>query len=160
MARQAARVVLLDEHDRILLFRGCDPDRPERTFWFPPGGGLEPGETAAQGAAREVREETGLVDVRLGPRVWTRRAVFTILGTVYDQQEDFFLARCDSFDVDTAGFTEVERRSMSAHRWWSVEQILASDEHFAPGDLGPRLRDLLVDGPPDPVVEVQGAVLP
>ncbi len=160
VARRAARVILLDEHERILLFRGCDPDRPERTFWFTPGGGLDPGETPAECAAREVREETGLSDVRIGPRVWTRRAVFRILGTVYDQREDFFLASCASFAVDTAGFTDIERRSVSAHRWWTVEEIAGSDEHFAPADLAARLRELLVGGPPAEAVEVAGAVLP
>ena len=59
--RLAARVLLLDEGSRILLFRGGDPAAPERgTWWFTPGGGLEPGETRHQGAARELFEETGL----------------------------------------------------------------------------------------------------
>lgn len=48
----------LVEHDeRMLLVRQDDQ-------WFLPGGMLEPGETHAAGAAREVREETG-VDVEI-----------------------------------------------------------------------------------------------
>ena len=53
MIRQAARVVLLDDRDRVLLFRGFDPADPDRgSWWFTPGGGINPGESleAAAGA--------------------------------------------------------------------------------------------------------------
>ncbi|MCU4743689.1 NUDIX hydrolase [Natronoglomus mannanivorans] len=45
-----------DAADRALLIR--HEDGPER--WGTPGGGHEPGETMAETARREVREETGL----------------------------------------------------------------------------------------------------
>ena len=65
--REAARVLLLDGSDRLLLFRGCDPaDRDRGQWWFTPGGGLDPGETYEQGARREVLEETGLSQFDLG----------------------------------------------------------------------------------------------
>ncbi|MBC7679310.1 MAG: NUDIX domain-containing protein, partial [Pseudorhodobacter sp.] len=61
VARTAARVLLLDGRDRVLLFRGGDPHLPERgTWWFTPGGGLDPGEQTVDGAVRELFEETGL----------------------------------------------------------------------------------------------------
>jgi 8-oxo-dGTP pyrophosphatase MutT (NUDIX family) len=42
--RRAARVILIDERGRVLLLRGSDPGRPEAgTWWFTPGGGVEPG---------------------------------------------------------------------------------------------------------------------
>jgi hypothetical protein len=33
--RPSARVLLLDETDRVLLFRGFDPHRPHERFWPP-----------------------------------------------------------------------------------------------------------------------------
>jgi 8-oxo-dGTP diphosphatase len=62
----AVGAVIRDARDRILLVR----HKPERGgfwqgTWICPGGKLEPGETLAGGALREIREETHL-EVRLG----------------------------------------------------------------------------------------------
>lgn len=43
-----ARIILVDDSGQILLFRGGDPARPRAgTWWFTPGGAVEPGETEA-----------------------------------------------------------------------------------------------------------------
>ncbi|MEZ5211798.1 MULTISPECIES: NUDIX hydrolase [unclassified Gordonia (in: high G+C Gram-positive bacteria)] len=64
----AASAVLVDDDGRVLLVkRGHEP---EKGHWSVPGGRVEPGETPAQAAVREVREETGL-DVRVGDELWT-----------------------------------------------------------------------------------------
>lgn len=51
----AASAVIADEDGRILLARRSDND-----LWTIPGGAMEPGETIADAAVREVHEETGL----------------------------------------------------------------------------------------------------
>src|SRR5215469_17862934 len=62
--RRAARVVLLDPRNRVLLMR-YDDGPPNGSHWATPGGGLEPGETYEQAALRELAEETGWTDIVL-----------------------------------------------------------------------------------------------
>lgn len=60
-----ARIVLLDEVGRVLLFRIVDPLEYKLPVWITPGGGIEVGETMSQAASRELNEETGLEPARL-----------------------------------------------------------------------------------------------
>ena len=79
-ARDAARVLVIDETDQILLIRGQDPSRPEiGSWWYAPGGGLEPGESHSEAAARELWEETGLRAVIDTDPIWQREVNFTFI---------------------------------------------------------------------------------
>src|SRR5437660_11472178 len=51
--------------DRVLVVRRANPPMPGR--WGFPGGVLELGETVAQGAMRELLEETGVTAEAAGP---------------------------------------------------------------------------------------------
>ena len=99
--RNAVRVLLLDERDRLLLFR-TEPPETGAALWFPAGGRLEDDEDVRTAAVREVAEETGLVDVALGPEVWRRRHVFTWRGVRWDQRERWFMARVAHFSPTAA----------------------------------------------------------
>ncbi len=149
--RLAARVVLLDALDRILLFRWEDPEGDAGAYWITPGGALEPGETHERAAARELAEELGLRpgDVALGPWIWTRTFLLPWRGRVYLQRERYLLARAARADVDTRGLDPLERRELRDHRWWTLEEMDAPGERFSPPNLPGLLRALLAEGPPD-----------
>ncbi len=55
----AVAVVVLDERGRVLLIR-----RSDNGYWALPGGAQDLGESTAQAAVREVKEETG-IDVEI-----------------------------------------------------------------------------------------------
>jgi 8-oxo-dGTP pyrophosphatase MutT (NUDIX family) len=138
VVRLAARVLLVDATGRVLRFRGGDPAAPEAgTWWFTPGGGLEAGESWAEGAARELREETGLrvAPEALGAPVFEERADFAFAGLLIDQDQRFFLLRVDSHEVDTSGFGEIEVASIEEHRWWSLDELRATSDTLYPLDL-------------------------
>ena len=97
---------------------------------------------------RELAEECGLSGIELGPWIWRREHEFTWNGVRYLQQERFYLARVDPFELTAAGWTEEEQVVIAAHRWWPVDEILGSQEVFAPRRMGALLRSLLHEGPP------------
>jgi 8-oxo-dGTP pyrophosphatase MutT (NUDIX family) len=151
--RPAARVLLLDPQDRVLLFRWVVPETGY-TWWATPGGGLHEGESHEQAALRELAEETGLEGIELGPPVWEREIVFPAGGRSYRQRERFFLVRVDPFDVAVHGMEDYESAMLGEHRWWSADEISASSERFAPRRLAELLRRLLVEGPPAAPIDV------
>ncbi|WP_199440130.1 NUDIX hydrolase [Umezawaea beigongshangensis] len=145
--RPAARVVMVDGDDRVLLFQGFDPARPQESFWFTVGGGVEQGEELHEAAVREAFEETGVkltAEDLVGP-VWRRRTVFSFDGETFDADEWFFLARPPEFVVDTSGFDEVETRTVQRHRWWTAEELRATEDTVYPLQLAEVLPDLLAD---------------
>jgi 8-oxo-dGTP pyrophosphatase MutT (NUDIX family) len=56
--RPTVRVLLIDPEDRVLLVRSLDEQG--LGFWFPPGGGVDAGESLEDAAVRELAVETGL----------------------------------------------------------------------------------------------------
>jgi 8-oxo-dGTP pyrophosphatase MutT (NUDIX family) len=146
--RRVSRVVLLDPADRILLLNGHDPAKPASGSWFTPGGGVEETESLAEAALREVAEETGITDVRLGPVLWERTSAFTFDGRRWEQDEWYHLGRTDTVGIDTSGHTDLERRSVTSLRWWTCEELLRTRETVYPIRLADLLRTLLDEGPP------------
>lgn len=141
--RRSAKALIIDEDHRVLLFRGRDRTRVDvPPWWFPVGGGLQPGETPALGAVREVQEETGLSIEDPGPVAFTRRFTWEFEGTPYDQEESYFVVRTSSFDPDTAGWTATERATILGYRWWSVDDLRTTDETVYPAELADLLERL------------------
>ena len=136
--RRAMRVLLVDDRDRLLLFRDSDPGlSPIRHWWITPGGGVDPGEPDEVAARREVAEETGLFITSaqlLGP-VATRQVLHGYSDVVTAQDEVFWVVRTRAFTVDTAGHTELEQLTMTDHRWWSRAELETTTDEVWPRDL-------------------------
>jgi 8-oxo-dGTP pyrophosphatase MutT (NUDIX family) len=143
--RNAARVVLVAD-GRVLLQQGFDPGRPEAgSWWLTPGGGLNDGESAEDGAVREVFEETGLrlSPAQLGPVIATRVASFEFERRRFRQSESFFAVSVEAFTPQHHGWDEVEQRALLGHRWWTVDELRATDEAVYPSELADVVQAVL-----------------
>ncbi len=156
IVRQAARLIVIAPDDRVLLFRWSHEllRSPRRRVWITPGGGIEGDETHEQAAIRELREETGM-ELPLGPCVWVRRHVFPWRNGPLDQRERFYVVRCETKEIIRDGWTANERRFTSDVRWWTVDEIAASDEWFAPRRIAELLPPILAGVYPDEPFDVR-----
>lgn len=141
LRRQAARVVLLNDDGHVLLLRATDPASASKGHWWEiPGGGIDPMESSADAAQRELHEETGIADAEIGPCVWTQHANFTFGGLHFDQDEFLHVAWCTgAVEFQPAALEALEALAFHGHRWWSLDDLLASDERVLPH----RLREFL-----------------
>jgi 8-oxo-dGTP diphosphatase len=110
--------------------------------WFTVGGGVEPGETFLQAAAREIREETGIVDVELGPVVWVREGVMRMPDPRYFR-ECYIVARCDGAEPTRDGWQALEHDLVDDIRWWTLAELAATTDLVFPPGLAERLAPIL-----------------
>jgi 8-oxo-dGTP pyrophosphatase MutT (NUDIX family) len=152
--RIGARVLLLDQHDRVLLMHARDPDDPGHHWWELPGGGLDDGESLEQAAIREVAEETGIELDQLGPRVWVRESRFRYRNRDHHRVDHVFLARhADAAATVATMHTDNEKLGLIEHAWFTTAELHACTDKLLPASL-PTLLDGLLAGhvPSRPIV--------
>ncbi|KMY22840.1 NUDIX hydrolase [Actinobaculum suis] len=133
LRRAAGRVVAFDTQGRVLLQLGHDSADSQHRWWFTPGGGLNPGESAQRGAAREFAEETGvhISATRLIGPVLSRHAVFRFVGETRRQDELFFLVHLTAEEAKAAisgtntQLTVLEQDVLDAIAWHSPAELAA-----------------------------------
>jgi 8-oxo-dGTP pyrophosphatase MutT (NUDIX family) len=153
--RDTARVILVGPDDHVLLFRHLLPAPWAREGWLTPGGAIDPGETAAQAASRELAEETGhrLPAAAMGTAV----AVDSGLWQGQDGAEVatmnwYFFARMATRHIDLSGQDDSERRDLLDCRWWSVDGLRVTRDLVFPVGLAGLLERLTAgDLPLQPV---------
>ena len=104
--------------DRLLVVWLKDPGRKE-SLPFPPGGTLEPGESAAQAAEREAFEETGYrvkIDDKRSRRL---RYDFEWDHQIYDCETEFFAAQLVSPVAERAP----DEKFLDRVEWMPLSQV-------------------------------------
>ncbi|NMN59088.1 8-oxo-dGTP pyrophosphatase MutT (NUDIX family) [Xanthobacter sp. SG618] len=142
--RPAARLLVLDAQDRLLLFRFAYAEGAlaGNVFWAPPGGGLEPGETYEAAACRELLEETGLRIAHPGPAVARREVSFMMPdGQRVRSREVYFLVRAPGLVVSSTGWSEDERKALVHHAWWKRDALASLAEQVWPEDVAAMLAE-------------------
>lgn len=144
--RPAARILLLDPFDRVLLFRYRHDDGPlaGRVYWATPGGSLGTGEDFAQAARRELLEETGIAAAEIGQCVAVRHVEFMMPdGGMVDAEERYFLVRTTEAIELGNNPDPVESAFISAARWWALDEIGASAETIYPENIAEMIATAL-----------------
>jgi len=113
-ANLAVGVVAIDEDDRVLLV-GQHRYALDEYSWEIPEGGVPPGESALEGARRELREETGVE-----ASDWTELARSHLSNSVSDELAILYLATGLTTGVATPDGTEA-----LDVRWLPFDAVLA-----------------------------------
>ncbi len=159
--RPAARAIILDEDDRILLCRFEFPrDGRQFVVWATPGGGVEPGESLLAALRRELKEEVGLEINADPPHIWHHeqvRAGYPADG--YDGAvNDYFLVRVPAFTPrGSLSDEELAAENVTGLRWWDLPEIAGyqGTDRFGPRNLALLLTTLLREGPPAEPVRLE-----
>lgn len=157
--RDIARALVFDPQDRLLLIayeasRPVDPTVSEsRTFWFMPGGGLEPGEDHVSACRRELEEEIGVADAPIGPQVGRCDGPFHLFRTPRHARERYFVVRLPDDRVDTSRLAETEDNVVLGTRWWTLDALDEAAERIEPAGLASLARRVASGNfPADPVI--------
>jgi hypothetical protein len=94
-----------------------------------------------------LQEELGLDRHDFGPCIWTREFTFPWRGAWWHQRERYHVVRAEPDEIRSG--EEIENA-----RWWTADELVATDELIAPARLGELLRDLAANGPPPEPVDV------
>ena len=139
--RLTSRVLLFDRDSRILLFLTKAPDTSGIARWLTPGGGVDPGESHADAAVRELFEETGLTGIELGAPVWEHDFVVQWDDADHDTGHAvFYTAVVDRFEPSNANWTDDEKIDVLEHRWFSLAELISTTDPYEPAELVDLVR--------------------
>lgn len=126
--RIAARVLPVSPDGAVLLLQGQDPARPGDLHWVSIGGAVDPGETLAEAAVRELLEETGIVvepSELVGP-IAEGVHPFSWDGVDYVSESTFYALALDrSVEVSFDGLEAGEVGNVLRAEWWTPEALRA-----------------------------------
>ncbi len=143
LRRSSARVLPVDREGRVLLqlARGLLPRGDRR--WLTIGGGLERGETPAEAAARELREETVITvePAALGRSLGSTVIRYIAFGVLpVADYLTYFAVAVDEAELSFAHQSRLERLTIEAHEWLTADELERRPERLTDEELPRMIR--------------------
>lgn len=148
--RRTSRILLLAPDGAALLFMTAAPDSSRFARWITPGGGVDAGEGHDEAAVRELFEETSLRVDAVGEPVHTIDFAVSWDEADHDRgHAEYYVVRVPArFDPRSDHWTAEEHVDVTAHRWFTGDELEASEEPFEPPELPELLRRFAQGGAP------------
>ncbi|HEY7175139.1 MAG TPA: NUDIX domain-containing protein [Micromonosporaceae bacterium] len=128
IGRRAARAILIDDQDRLVLIKRTKPGQP--SYWTAPGGGIDDTDASAEAALRrELHEELG-AEAAGASRVF----LFSSPSDAGIAIQHFFVARLTKLDESARNGPEFEDSSQGAY---DVDRVDLHGDDLTSVDLRP-----------------------
>jgi len=122
--RSGVGIMLLNRNNRVFVGHRR---KPKGAGWQMPQGGIDAGETPQTAAFRELKEETGVVNVEIlaESRIWLRYDLpKELLGKAWNgrwrgQCQKWFAMRFKGFDADI----EIDRHEFDDWKWVRIAEL-------------------------------------
>lgn len=142
--RPSSRLLVLNRARSLLLFRFVHETGALRgkDYWATPGGGLEPGETFAEAAVRELIEETGIFVAEVGAPISQREFILRLTdGEEVMADEQFFVVTVEDHQaILRDNWTDQEVEVIKDHKWWNALELKSTSDIVWPDDLPEILK--------------------
>ena len=146
--RKAVRGLILDAKKRVLLIQmKSDPTKSDQkhltSFWLTPGGKIEADESLETGLLREIKEEVGFSNVQIKEYLLDEERTAHWGNYPCRLYNRYFFVYSEETEVSRDFLIDYEKELIIGYKWWSLDELLETDEIIYPKWLSQKLEAYL-----------------